>query len=517
MDCLPGVSAGGGGFVNINPPQDVADLLDSINIGDRFIFTVGTLKPIQISGDMASGPPTMAGDLTINIPINLSGSMASGAPTMGGDISLDVIIPLALSGSIASGAPTMRGDLTIAPSTSLNVPTNLSVTTPNDGEIYLSWDWNQGDFSDDNLIGLRFQVQYKHKKEVRWTEDGTVEFGRREHTIRGLATAQPYNWRLRAVSLLEDGYISPWVSGEKTSSGDTLSLITGTFNSGLRSWSPSIPGGVSASQDAHCIPFRSSWAIDGIIEITDFTGSYVGSNLNFDYLLKTLRAINGFKLEGSINVYSEPFLDLEVRYRSVNPGTPGGASGPNDNSGTLWYTTNRVYNPDQTSPYSSHTWEFETPRRNISSGTYIWIRFVGSVDGDDINTVKLRLTDETSQSLELLDTVTNINLDYQVLTQLDEEDESDNRLGSFAKYFTFELTGTKSVTIDMEGQGIDTYLYLLDDQRGGSILEENDDIDADSNNYDSRITRQLDAGTYTVEATTHGVGSIGTFILRVSD
>ena len=163
------------------------------------------------------------------------------------------------------------------------------------------------------------------------------------------------------------------------------------FDTGLRSWSPSIPSGVSASQDAHCIPFRSSWAIDGIIEITDFTGDYPGSNLNFNYILKTLRAIDNFKLEGNINVYSEPFLDLQVRYSSSNPGSS--SSGPRDSGGTIWYDTQRVNNPDQTSPYSSHTWEFETPRRDIPSGYYIWIRFVGSVDGDDINTVRLRMSD----------------------------------------------------------------------------------------------------------------------------
>ena len=60
----------------------------------------------------------------------------------------------------------------------------------------------------------------------------------------------------------------------------------------------------------------------------------------------------------------------------------------------------------------------------------------------------------------------------------------------------------------------DTYLYLL---RGadanGTVVTDNDDIE--SGNTNSRITRTLSAGTYTIEATTYSEGVTGDFTLSI--
>ena len=60
----------------------------------------------------------------------------------------------------------------------------------------------------------------------------------------------------------------------------------------------------------------------------------------------------------------------------------------------------------------------------------------------------------------------------------------------------------------------DPYLYLFaGDRETGRVLLENDDID--SENVDSRITARLDAGNYTIEATTYSAAATGEFSLGI--
>jgi len=68
------------------------------------------------------------------------------------------------------------------------------------------------------------------------------------------------------------------------------------------------------------------------------------------------------------------------------------------------------------------------------------------------------------------------------------------------------------VTIDLTSSK-DTYLFLLEgNNENGSIIERNDD---GGTGFNSRITRTLAAGTYTIEATTYRTDT-GSFVLRVS-
>ena len=89
---------------------------------------------------------------------------------------------------------------------------------------------------------------------------------------------------------------------------------------------------------------------------------------------------------------------------------------------------------------------------------------------------------------------------------------SANRSGRNARFFTFSLSSTTTVEIDLES-GEDTYLFLL---RGsgttGDVITSDDD---GGDGTDSRITRRLEAGTYTIEATTYDEGATGSFTLRL--
>ena len=86
-----------------------------------------------------------------------------------------------------------------------------------------------------------------------------------------------------------------------------------------------------------------------------------------------------------------------------------------------------------------------------------------------------------------------------------------------ARYFTFEVTEESEVTITLESEDADAYLYLRQgDARFGDAVNDpvsNDDAGGD---YNSQVVETLDAETYTLEATTYSAGETGSFTLTVS-
>ena len=94
---------------------------------------------------------------------------------------------------------------------------------------------------------------------------------------------------------------------------------------------------------------------------------------------------------------------------------------------------------------------------------------------------------------------------------------SGEREGSYAKYFRFTLDREAAVTITLESQDADTYLYLREGEaQSGAHLADNDDLSANPRNTNSRIIRTLAAGTYTIEATTLAAGQSGNFNLTIT-
>ena len=86
-------------------------------------------------------------------------------------------------------------------------------------------------------------------------------------------------------------------------------------------------------------------------------------------------------------------------------------------------------------------------------------------------------------------------------------------LGSYARYYSFVLPQAVKVRIDLTSS-TDTYLYLLAGAAtDGVVVAMNDDLAP--LNTDSRIVRQLMAGTYTIEATTYTAAESGEFVLTV--
>ena len=96
-----------------------------------------------------------------------------------------------------------------------------------------------------------------------------------------------------------------------------------------------------------------------------------------------------------------------------------------------------------------------------------------------------------------------------------QECGSENRSDRYARYFSFTIEERLELSIDLMSD-FDTYLFLLSGEgRHGEIEEENDDADIDAGNLDSRIVVELEAGTYTLEATTYEAQVIGNFTLTI--
>ena len=92
--------------------------------------------------------------------------------------------------------------------------------------------------------------------------------------------------------------------------------------------------------------------------------------------------------------------------------------------------------------------------------------------------------------------------------------ESEERSGRYARYYTFTLAEQSEVTIALESSDADTYLNLwAGSNRTGDPLAYDDDSPDITR---SEIVATLQAGSYTIEATTFDAGATGSFTLSVA-
>ena len=92
--------------------------------------------------------------------------------------------------------------------------------------------------------------------------------------------------------------------------------------------------------------------------------------------------------------------------------------------------------------------------------------------------------------------------------------QSTNRIGTYARFYSFTLEQDTEVQIDLTSVH-DPYLFLLyGDGRDGGLVAQNDDVTV-SVNLNSRISMTLEAGTYTIEATTYNTWDTGDFTLTI--
>ena len=84
----------------------------------------------------------------------------------------------------------------------------------------------------------------------------------------------------------------------------------------------------------------------------------------------------------------------------------------------------------------------------------------------------------------------------------------------YARFYTFTLDEATDIVINLSSDE-DTYLYLLNGHgRSGTVLYEEDDI-VYGVNTNSRLSENLPAGDYTIEATTYYAQISGDFTLKI--
>ena len=87
----------------------------------------------------------------------------------------------------------------------------------------------------------------------------------------------------------------------------------------------------------------------------------------------------------------------------------------------------------------------------------------------------------------------------------------------YTRLYTFETTADRAVTITLRSSEVeDTFLYLLEDWGPeGDVVEFNDDITAGDDLHSQLVFESLDAGRYTIEATTYEPRITGEFTLTI--
>ena len=99
---------------------------------------------------------------------------------------------------------------------------------------------------------------------------------------------------------------------------------------------------------------------------------------------------------------------------------------------------------------------------------------------------------------------------------LSENSPGDGRSGDYnARFFAFTITEVATVGIRLESD-VDTYLYLMrGTEKGGEVVADNDDAVPGIDLNSEIVGKELEAGEYTIEATTYGVEDSGEFTLEV--
>ena len=145
--------------------------------------------------------------------------------------------------------------------------------------------------------------------------------------------------------------------------------------------------------------------------------------------------------------------------------------------------------------------------RTLEAGTYT----IEATAYSEMLTGSFTLTVEPQGCTNHLGTFTFLNAEMVNNGVWTGQCNSVNNAGKYAVYFSFTLTRTMEVTLDLTSSTVDTFLELY--YRGTRLTSDNDG----GTGTNSRIRRELSIGTYTIEATTYGRGvTTGSFRLRVS-
>ena len=160
----------------------------------------------------------------------------------------------------------------------------------------------------------------------------------------------------------------------------------------------------------------------------------------------------------------------------------------------------------QGTTYTDDGTDNDGPEFRAGTTRYYRVSAVNSVGTGPASNVALATTDTC---LELLGALT---APFTRHGAWDSGCQSEARIGSHARYYTFALNSATRVEMNLTSAA-DTYLFLRRGGKTGTVVADNDNVR--SRNYNSSVNRMLAAGVYTVEAATYFAGQTGDFTLSV--
>ena len=228
--------------------------------------------------------------------------------------------------------------------------------------------------------------------------------------------------------------------------------------------------------------------------ITDRTFEYDGSTYTIDYI-KWDDSSNEieFRLEECLK--SSDFVSLGI-------------------GSTTYSNPDRIEEPDadcDSSPTESQEFEFHDITSNpLTAGRNYQITITLAASSTPTPTPTPTSTPTSSCETSL----SNVSGTVTLSGTWADSCASVNRSGRYAKFYSFTLNQQADVRIDLTtGSAGNSYTLLLEGSgTSGTWITRDDDGGVGAN---SQITRELSAGTYTVEATTYASGETGSFTLTI--
>ena len=362
-------------------------------------------------------------------------------------------------------------------------PPAIDSLTPGIGEFTVLW---SAPDSDGGAVITAYDLRYirsdaTDKADAHWTvEDGVwTGSGSLEYVVTGLGSGTEYDVQVRAVNSVGDGSWSATVTGSTASASAPPpadpcvtplgALTAATTRTG--GWSSDCDSSSRGGSHAHFYSFTLDTGTTVTIELTSDVDTYL------------------FLLQGA--------------------GRDGAVSHQNDDV-AIGNTNSRI-----AETLSAGTYTIETATYSSGATGDFTLAITGPTGGATPPEPTPAPSPGPQPTADpCVSTFGTLTAAATAQGEWAGNCAATNRSESYGHFYSFTLDTGTTVTIELTSDA-DTYLFLLQGVgRDGAEVASNDDIVI--GNTDSRISEALEAGAYTIEATTYNGGVTGSFTLAIT-
>ena len=447
-----------------------------------------------------------------------------------------------LTGELASDDPPVNFRITRYDDSQMGlaweIPNNRGITGyvleryDHDGTEFVSSDWSVsstmagGDSATESSADLTADSRYRYDL-VLASDTGTViiENSQEVRTLAAGAAALSSDATLSALSLsgaeLDPGFTSAAYSYTGSVVSDvTQTTVTATPNDTAAGYVVKLGGAVDADGAVDLTPGRNVITVHVTAEDGVTTRIYT-------VLVTRAKTEDALSSDASLRSLSLNGIDFGTFYPDTTAYT---AQVAND-------VTQTTVTPVRNDVEATHVIEVggaedEDRVIDLAEGENVITVEVTAEDGETTRTYMVTVTraeapapeptPDPEPTPEPADTcIQSIGADGAITgswddTCLSEKDAPGGAGARYARFYTFTLTEATDIVINLSSDE-DTYLYLLNGHgKSGDTLHSNDDIAGGGVNLNSRLSVTLQAGDYTIEATTYSPETSGAFTLTIA-